>query len=197
LLARISAAVKPSDTIEEIWVRNIVDFTWECFRWRRLKTSLLADTVPNELEDALEHLVRKRSTVEEDTEHLPKLNSDFATSPPSRQRKLANKLVKKWAARDPAAIERVNKLLASANKTIDTVMARVFVESFDEIDRIDRSITTTEARRNAVLREIDRRRTALAQALRQTLHEAEEAEFEIVKPKKMNLRTRIRRMLRD
>ena len=43
LLASISGAVKPSDTIEELWVCDIVDLTWEIFRYRRIKTNFLAD----------------------------------------------------------------------------------------------------------------------------------------------------------
>ncbi len=41
LLARVSGAVKPADIIEEIFVHDIVDLTWEVFRWRRLETSLM------------------------------------------------------------------------------------------------------------------------------------------------------------
>lgn len=37
LLARVSAAANPSDVIHEIWVRDVVDLTWEILRWRRLK----------------------------------------------------------------------------------------------------------------------------------------------------------------
>jgi hypothetical protein len=39
LLLRISAAVKPADILEDIWVREIVDLVWSAFRLRRFKTS--------------------------------------------------------------------------------------------------------------------------------------------------------------
>jgi hypothetical protein len=39
LLVRISAAVKPADILEDIWVREIVDLVWDTFRLRRFKTS--------------------------------------------------------------------------------------------------------------------------------------------------------------
>jgi hypothetical protein len=39
LLVRISAAVKPADILEDIWVREIVDLVWGAFRLRRFKTS--------------------------------------------------------------------------------------------------------------------------------------------------------------
>jgi hypothetical protein len=44
LLAQISAAVKPADILEDIWVRDIVDLVWEIFRLRRLKVNLMAAT---------------------------------------------------------------------------------------------------------------------------------------------------------
>lgn len=167
-LARVSGDVKPTNIIEEILVHDVVNLTWEIHRWRRFKISLLAAHMLNDLEIFVDPFVRRKSTTNE---------------VPSPERKIANKLVKKWAARDPAAVKRIDRILASADITLDTIMARVFLARFDTIDRIDRSIMTTEARRNAVLREIDRHRTTLAQTLRHTLQEAEEAEFEVVEPK--------------
>ena len=41
LLERVRADVTPTDSLEEIWVRDIVDLVWETRRWRRLKASLL------------------------------------------------------------------------------------------------------------------------------------------------------------
>jgi hypothetical protein len=107
LLARISSAVKPSDVIEEIWVRDIVDLTWEIFRWRRLKTGILA----------------------------------MAQSP-----------------------------------------VHSFIYSFEKIATLDRLTTIAGAGRNAVLREIDRRRAAFAQTLRSGIRDAEDAEFQTIEP---------------
>ena len=80
-----------------------------------------------------------------------------------------------------SAINRVSKLLASANLTMDTVIAKAFVNKFDQIERIDRFIMIAEERRNKVLREIDRHRTTLAQSLRQTIRDVE-GEFKVVEP---------------
>jgi hypothetical protein len=41
LLAQISAAVKPADILEDIWVRDVVDLLWESLRLRRLKANLM------------------------------------------------------------------------------------------------------------------------------------------------------------
>src|SRR5271155_4059961 len=44
LLARISSTVRPADILEEIWVRDIVDLSWDILRLRRLKVNLIAAT---------------------------------------------------------------------------------------------------------------------------------------------------------
>jgi hypothetical protein len=48
------------------------------------------------------------------------------------------------------------------------------------IERIDRLATIAESRRNASLREIDRRRAVLGEALRGSVKEVEDAEFQVV-----------------
>jgi hypothetical protein len=49
----------------------------------------------------------------------------------------------------------------------------------DDIERIDRLLTIAEARRNISLREIDRHRAVLGEALRRNLP-IEEGEFEVI-----------------
>lgn len=41
LYARISETVKPADILEEIWICDIADLTWEVLRLRRMKSSLI------------------------------------------------------------------------------------------------------------------------------------------------------------
>jgi len=59
-----------------------------------------------------------------------------------------------------------------------TVMAQTLALKLDQVERIDRMIMGAEARRNAVLREVDRHRTSLAQVLRQAANNVEDAQFE-------------------
>jgi len=47
LLSEIARAVKPTDIMEWLWVRDIVDLTWDTLRYRRLKARWIED---NELE---------------------------------------------------------------------------------------------------------------------------------------------------
>jgi hypothetical protein len=71
-------------------------------------------------------------------------------------------LMKDWARRKPFAIKKVNRILASANLTMDAVIAHSLSENIDFIERIERLIAVAETRRNAILREIDRHRASLA-----------------------------------
>src|ERR1700756_3935254 len=41
LFARIRTTVKPVDTIEEMFLDDVVSLEWEVLRWRRLKLSLI------------------------------------------------------------------------------------------------------------------------------------------------------------
>ena len=50
LLARISAAVKPADIIDEMFIADVVSSEWEVLRWRRLNVSLIRALALKELE---------------------------------------------------------------------------------------------------------------------------------------------------
>src|SRR5947209_18069165 len=53
LLSRFAGALNASDIIEEAWVRDVVDLTWEVLRMRRLKASLLNACAREGIEKAL------------------------------------------------------------------------------------------------------------------------------------------------
>ncbi len=92
---------------------------------------------------------------------------------------MAQELVQEYARREPDAVKRVNELLASNGSTREDLILNKLSEQFDEIERIDRQITVAETRRNISLREIDRRRAVLGEALRRTLPEVE-GEFKVI-----------------
>ena len=117
LLVHISAAVKPADTLEDIWVRDVADFTWEIFALRRLKANLLTATSYKGVKAVL----------------LPIIGYSKADT-----------LASGWAKRKPNAIERVNSILNSAGLTVDAVMAQTLSENLDVVERIERMITIKE-----------------------------------------------------
>src|SRR5687767_9563178 len=57
LVARMCAAVKPVDVIEEMLVADVVFLQWDILRYRRLKTGLISATGNKELESLLPDLI--------------------------------------------------------------------------------------------------------------------------------------------
>jgi hypothetical protein len=92
----------------------------------------------------------------------------------------AEELAQDYAQRKPDAIELIDKLLADVGSSIDILTVTAISVNMDQIDRINRLATIAETRRNAALREIDRRRVALAPELRRQVQEVE-GEFEVIK----------------
>ncbi len=150
LLAQVSDAVRPTDIIEEFWVRDVVDLVWEALRLRRLKAQLLNSSAAKGLDEILKPLV------------------DWS------QRKV---LVEGWYGRDPDAVKKVDDLLQKAGLTMDAVMAHTLSQKLDDVERIDRMLASAEARRHLVLREVDRHRAAVAERLRVASEDIQDAEF--------------------
>jgi hypothetical protein len=91
----------------------------------------------------------------------------------------AKELAQDYARHKSGAIKLINKLLARCGSNIDALMVTAMAKNLDDIERIDRLITIAENRRNGMLREIDRRRAVLGEALRRQVQEVE-GEFQVV-----------------
>jgi hypothetical protein len=101
----------------------------------------------------------------------------------SAKTRKAEELAQEYMQHKPAATKLVDKLFAEANLGIDALMVRELTSKLnselDDIERIDRLITIAENRRNGMLREIDRRRAVLGEALQRQVQEVE-GEFEVI-----------------
>src|SRR5436190_22161111 len=95
LLDRICATLQPRDSLEEIWIRDIVDLVWDTFRLCRAKVSLMTDAARRELEYQL------------DTIHPG-----------------AHQITIEWAAGGADVAVEVERLLASAGLSMDRVVAQ-------------------------------------------------------------------------
>src|SRR5262249_11241791 len=126
LLAQISSAVKPADFIEDLWVRDVVNLTWEILRLQRLKISFLSSQIPHHLERALAALMNKQEVTTEcrTVEFTMKIPHPTKPNPPPPPAPPSHKLARKWAARDPKAIRRIEKLMASGKLSMDIIYAR-------------------------------------------------------------------------
>jgi antitoxin component HigA of HigAB toxin-antitoxin module len=89
-------------------------------------------------------------------------------------------LVREYARRQPEAIQLVNELLASSGETMHDLTLSALLRELDKIEQIDRLLTIAETRRNISLREMDRHRAVLGEALRRNLQEVEDGEFEVI-----------------
>jgi hypothetical protein len=83
----------------------------------------------------------------------------------------ADELAQAYLARKPSAVKLIHQLLAGAGLSIDAIMAEGMV---------DHLATNAENRRNASLREIDRRRQVLRETSRPTAEEVEDGEFQVI-----------------
>jgi hypothetical protein len=92
----------------------------------------------------------------------------------------AEELMQAYLRREPDAVALVQEVLADASLSMDALLADVLVEKLDEIERVDHLTTIAESRRNASLREIDRRRAVLGEMLRRRVQEVEDAEFKVI-----------------
>jgi hypothetical protein len=84
----------------------------------------------------------------------------------------------------------VEAALNTAGLTIDEGAAKTVESKLDSFERLDRMLSSAEARRNNALREIDRHRAALGGAARQSVEEIEDAEFRDVETGGATVRAR-------
>ena len=153
LLTQVSATVMPEDIFEDIWVRDVVDLTIEVLRLRRLKASLMTANAYKGLSETLAPLVGRLQ---------------------------AETLAEGWFARKSDVIEEVNKTLASAELSTDSILAQTFSLKLNDIERIEHMTALEEARRNATLREIERHRQTLGQTLRRAAQQLEDGQFRVI-----------------
>jgi hypothetical protein len=150
MLDRVMDAISPTDIIEALWVRDIVDLWWDAIRYRRLKASFLDFRASNNLEQSLSEAVG-----------------------PAKAKQLARKV----KARDAGAIKDVERILEETGSSIDAVVSQDLVDKLPSIAGIDAMAAGAESRRNSLLRELDRHRAAVAASPHRGTERVEDAQF--------------------
>src|SRR3569833_2158938 len=142
ILQRISEAIQPKDVFEEIWVREMTDLSWELLRWRRLRVALFAGAAHEGVGAALTPwgLYGGGESV--------------------------NEICRGYTSRDPTAHKKLEEKLASGSVP-EIIQAMTLATRLSEIEQIERLIASSDARRNATLREIGRHRRDAADQLRE------------------------------
>jgi hypothetical protein len=182
------------------------ELVWDDFVERL--TAVLKDLTPeNQPQDFAQTLVQRYMA--DDAAAVAKVNEmlagsslhvDVGTIWRDARADRARVIRQELAQGKPDAISLVNDLLARAGTSLDTMLARSLVDGTSEngtihcdlgdIERLNRLIALAEARRNASLREIDRRRAVLGAALRRSMPKIEEASYKVIEQKPVEGRKR-------
>ncbi|MFB0490883.1 hypothetical protein ABIE45_003469 [Methylobacterium sp. OAE515] len=150
LLRSIIQHVEPTDVIEAIWVKDIVNFIWEAKRLRRWRGQILEQARVK----AAEELIRP-ALQNADPFGLDRLGGP---SPDA--------LAAGWVIDSQVEKERVDALLQKRGLTAMNVTAHGFLMNLPAIERIDRLASLVDQRRDTLLREIERKRAHFAQQVR-------------------------------
>jgi hypothetical protein len=108
LFAGICAAVKPADTVDQMFIADVVSLEWEVLRWRRLKFHLIRVRGLK----ALENFLRDNIDCElYEADYADILADILGKNLPEDQRDTADELADACARDDKDAIEKVRKIL--------------------------------------------------------------------------------------
>ena len=118
LLARICAAVKPFDIIDEMFIAEVVSLEWEVLRWRRLKSSLIRARGLK----ALEGFLGKQLDYELTRSTLPTIWRKFFRT---IFRKTRRKMHRHWRA----VVPRMNRTLSTRSMKCSPASARTWTTS--------------------------------------------------------------------
>jgi hypothetical protein len=152
-------AVGPKNAIERIWLQDVIDYSWEAIRLRRAKAALI-------------QIARKAAVELLLTECL---GGDY------RAKKNAASLTQGWSIKDAEDVETVHKLLEEHGYNTDAIMALAITIKLGDLERIDKLIASYNTRRDAALRELEKRRDILAGRAREfTENTIIDAEVEIL-----------------
>ena len=154
LRARLRAKIVPRDVVEEMLLRDILDLQWEVLRMRRLKSRILSSGRPT----GLQSLLDRRVVCYE-----------------------LSKLVDGLGRGEKETIKQIEKVLKQFGLSVDDIDAHTLLKTLDPLERIDRTISHAESRRNNAVREIEKSRDATARRMRMALSEedASPSSFEV------------------
>jgi hypothetical protein len=149
---------------------------------------ILQDNLPSEEANAAGTLASKCAHDKPDA--IDKVNNVLAgiqltmdqVETDARSQKV-EELVQEYVRHDADAVSEIQELLADAGLSMDALLANRLTDSpecIDYIERFDRLASIAESRRNATLREIERRSAVLGGALRRAAQEVEDAEFKVI-----------------
>jgi hypothetical protein len=152
---------------------------------------ILEDNLPEEEVKGAQTLARQCARNEPDAdEKVNKLLGEIgknmdAIVDAARARK-AEDLVQNCMRGKREAVTLIQELLTRAGISMDSLLAGTMPERLEDIERVDRLASIAESRRNASLREIERRRSVFGEKLRRTVQQIEHNELKAIETKPAN-----------
>jgi hypothetical protein len=163
----------------------------------KLPINLYTDYFADDLTEVLQELLPKNraeearplaeaficnepGTMEKVKEILEQDDRDWTVVEADARDRKVEELVQAYTRGEPDAVTLINILFEDSALNVDTFMANALADKLDYVERIDRLIALTSSRRNASLREIERRSAIRGEALRRSVQQIEDAEFKVI-----------------
>jgi hypothetical protein len=156
----IARAEIPSDAIDWILLKDLVDLAWEIQRERRLKMEIIKINQTEVICDLLKSIFDKADRLGSAVNRVFNARTEAHL----------------WAS-DAETRKSIDLKLTEKGHNPDSVLARAYVRGAREIDAIDKRIALHELRRNAILKEIALRGERKAQKLAKASSDVIEGEF--------------------
>ena len=160
LLGRVGVAVQPVDIIDWLLLKDVVTITWEIQRSRRQRETVVRMGRLKAIEQILEQVVPPAGVLGS----IARIDG-------------IGRLASEWLNGDAKANRRVLALIAGAGFSPNDVAAHALTVQAKELGVIDDRAQRHEARRDAILQQIERRRDGFAMRVRRASEEAVDAEF--------------------
>ena len=145
LFGTLAALITPGDPIEWIWTKDIADAHWEARRARRFRDEILDLGRLDAMRRVAENLLQHR-----------RLESNFDG--------LVAQTVSEWMQPDGEA--KMAEFLRQYDLDPTAIAAEVFMTRGQPYDQLERIAAAADKRRDALLREIERRRDWRAERFR-------------------------------
>jgi vacuolar-type H+-ATPase subunit I/STV1 len=149
--------IKPRGMIEQLYLLDYAELTFEVLRLRRWKMALLNKNFVPALEAVFTQLLQHSGY---------NYGEASATAKDIAHRWFIDKEVKKYGKR----------LLRQCRLDVSAIEVEAFRKSADEIELIDKLLASAESRRNKIIREMAAYRNGLAQQLEKSANRIIEAE---------------------
>jgi cobalamin biosynthesis protein CobT len=183
LARQISHDVAPTDVIDWLAVKDVLDLTWEIRRLRRFKAMLIElkreDKMADETEDAEEDQDADEDQDVDEDQYADE-TEDAGDAQDMGETQDVDKTEDADEAQDANQGQDETQRLEEMRRYYETEQGetKLFLENLDHWERIDNLIAAAEMRRAAALHGIERRRPGVADRLRQASNNIIEGECE-------------------